>query len=211
MRKTFAIIIAILLFLIIIIILLPHILKRSNEVKDDNAEISCKFNFNEISSELQACLDKTSGKNLSMTINNVVLSETEKTIKIIYNNVNNTLELYFDDNLIFSEEKINKAKRIQDIVIFKNETLIFAFYTQSEINHDTSNAIAFDDDGNIIFQLKEDDSYYSISNIDSKENKISFSKYNYVDNELLKENYETTYLGETIFSDYNLIENQITN
>lgn len=212
MRKTFAVVIAIILLLIIIIILLPHFIKRNNNINDDNSKITCEFNFEEISNKLTTCLNKTIGKNLTMIINNVILSETEKTIKIVYSNTNNKLELYFDDNLIFSEEKIDSAKKIQDITIFNDEIFILAYYTQSEIKYDTGNVIGFDNIGNLSFQLKEDDSYYSISSINTNENKINFSKYNYINNnEILKENCEILYLGETIFSDYNLIDTETIN
>lgn len=212
MRKIFAVIIAFILLVIIVIILLPHFIKeKNNNIIEEEPEIICEFNYEEIENELAACLYKARDKNLKMIINNVNLSETKKKVKINYDNISNTLELYFDDQLTFSENKID-TKKIQNITIFNNELFVLAYYTQSNIEYDTGNVIAYDNLGNLVFQLKEDEAYYSISNINSNENKINFSKYYFTNtNEIAKENYETSYLGENEFSDYNLIENETIN
>lgn len=212
MRKIFAIIIGCLLFLTIIIILLPHLINGNDEINvdvDEDKLITCEFNLNEMENKLTSCLSKIAKRNFNITINNVTLSDTTKTVKINYDKANDTLELYFDDELLFTDKNID-TKRIQNIKVFNNELFILAYYTKSDIKYDTGNLIALDSVGDLAFQLKEDESYYSISNINTNENKISFSKYYFSDfNEILKENYETTYLGEEGFSDYNIIDSEI--
>ncbi len=208
MRKVFAIVIGIVLLLTVVLILVPYIINKNEE---EVTEITCEFNYDEITNKLSSCLNDAKGKDFSIIINNVILSDISKKFKITYDRKNTTLQLYIDNNNVFSEENINDIKRIQDITIFNNEMFILAYYTKNDTIYDTGNIVGFSDCCNTNFELKDDDSYLVISDIlsDVEKGKIKFTKYNYINiDEVLKEDYETSYLGESLFSNYVLIQTE---